>query len=87
MDEKHYSVCIQCIRMSTSIRISEETKRKLEAVKRDDESFDELLDRLAVTRTPEDVEAMAGFGDEGLEEHMDKTHEELSDSLEENSRR
>lgn len=73
--------------MSTSIRISEETKRKLETVKRDDESFDELLDRLAVTRTPEDVEAMAGFGDEGLEEHMEDTHEELSDSLDENSRR
>lgn len=73
--------------MSTSIRISEETKRKLETVKRDDESFDELLDRLAVTRTPEDVEAMAGFGDEGLEEYMEDTHEELSDSLDENSRR
>ncbi|MFC6864148.1 antitoxin VapB family protein [Halomicroarcula sp. GCM10025817] len=73
--------------MSTSIRISEETKRKLEAVKRDDETFDELLDRLAVTRTPDDVEAMAGFGGEGVEEHMENTHEALSDSLEENSTR
>jgi len=73
--------------MSTSIRISEETKAKLEAVKQDDETFDELLDRLAVTRTPDDVEAMAGFGDEGIENHMTQTNEELSDSLDENSRR
>ncbi|MFB6293427.1 MAG: antitoxin VapB family protein [Halonotius sp.] len=67
--------------MSTSIRVSEETKRKLEAVKRDDETFDELLDRLAVARTPDDVAAMAGFADEGIEEHMDETHEDLSESL------
>lgn len=80
-------LCIQYIRMSTSIRISEETKQKLEAVKRDDETFDELLDRLAVTRTPDDVEAMPGFGEEGIEKHMKKTHDELSKSLEENSRR
>jgi predicted CopG family antitoxin len=80
-------LCIQYIRMSTSIRISEETKQKLEAVKRDDETFDELLDRLAVTRTPDDVEAMAGFGEGGIEKHMKKTHDELSKSLEENSRR
>ncbi|TQQ79967.1 hypothetical protein EGH24_10855 [Halonotius terrestris] len=73
--------------MSTSIRITEETKRKLEAVKRDDETFDELLDRLAVTRTPDDVVAMAGFADEGIEEHMDETHTDLSESLDANSRR
>lgn len=73
--------------MTPSIRISEETKQKLEAVKRDGETFDELLDRLAVTRTPEDVEAMAGFTEECFEEHMKKTHDELSESLEENSRR
>jgi predicted CopG family antitoxin len=72
--------------MSTSIRISEERKKKLEAVKRDDETFDKLLDRLAVTRTPDDVEAMAGFAKEGIEEHMRKTHDELSESLKENSR-
>ena len=67
--------------MPTSIRVSEETKRKLEALKRDDETFDELLDRLAVTRTPDDVGAMAGFDDEGIEDHMDETHEKLSESL------
>ncbi|MBX0287005.1 DUF7557 family protein [Haloarcula salinisoli] len=73
--------------MSTSIRISEETKAKLEAVKQDDETFDELLDRLAITRTEEDVREMAGFAEEGIEEHMKQTNEELSDSLDENSRR
>lgn len=33
--------------MSTTIRVSDETKAKLERVKRDDETFDELLSRLA----------------------------------------
>ena len=69
--------------MSTSIRISEETKRKLEAVKRDDETFDELLDRLAVSRTEEDVREMAGFGGEGVAEGMKEAREELNESLEE----
>ena len=56
-------------------------------MKRDDETFDDLLDSLAVTRTPEAVEAIAGFGEAGIEEHMQETHDELSDSLEANSRR
>jgi predicted CopG family antitoxin len=73
--------------MSTSIRISEETKRKLEAVKRDDETFDELLDRLAVSRTAEDVREMAGFGGEGVAEGMKEAREELNESLEERSNR
>jgi predicted CopG family antitoxin len=33
--------------MSTSIRVSEETKTKLDRVKREGETFDELLSRLA----------------------------------------
>lgn len=66
--------------MSTSIRISDETKRKLEAIKRDDESFDELLARL--TRTEKDVEQMAGFGPDGIAEHMEATRAELNDSFE-----
>lgn len=33
--------------MSTSIRVSKATKAKLERIKRDDETFDELIDRLA----------------------------------------
>ena len=67
--------------MSSSIRISDETKAKLEAVKRDDETFDELLDRLAITRTEEDVREMAGFAEEGIEEHMKQKREDLNDSF------
>jgi predicted CopG family antitoxin len=69
--------------MSTSIRISEETKRKLEAVKRPDETFDELLARLAVDRTEDDVEQLAGFGSEGIDEHMAEARAELNESLDE----
>lgn len=71
--------------MSTSIRISEETKRKLEAVKRPDETFDELLARLAVDRTEADVEELAGFADEGIEQHMRQTRSDLDESLDERS--
>ena len=63
--------------MSSSIRISDETKEKLE-----DETFDELLDRLAITRTEEDVCEMAGFAEEGIEEHMKQKREELNKSFE-----
>jgi predicted CopG family antitoxin len=73
--------------MSTSIRISEETKRKLEAVKRSDETFDELLARLAVDRTAEDVERLAGFAGEGIEEHMREARAELNESLDERGER
>jgi len=68
--------------MSSSIRVSEETKRKLEAVKRDDETFDELLDRLAISRTEADVREMAGFAEEGIDEHMEQKREDLNDSFE-----
>lgn len=74
--------------MSTSIRISEETKRKLEAVKRDDETFDEFLDRIVVDRTDSDVEAFLGMaGSEDIDEHMREVNEELSASLEANVQR
>lgn len=46
--------------MSTSIRVSDETKSKLEAVKRDDETFDELLDRLASYEAPMEAGAWEG---------------------------
>ena len=35
------------MRMSTSIRVDEDTKEKLEKLKRDDETWDDFLDRLA----------------------------------------
>jgi predicted CopG family antitoxin len=70
--------------MSSSIRISDETKRKLEARKREGESFDDLLERLA--RTEKDVEKMGGWldGDEAeeLEAHVKEKRDELNESLE-----
>jgi len=69
--------------VSTSIRISEETKRKLEAIKQDDETFDELLDRIVVDRTAEDIEKWAGGGGEGLASHMTEKRDALNESLEE----
>jgi predicted CopG family antitoxin len=73
--------------MSTSIRISEETKRKLEAVKRPEETFDELLARLAVDRTEADVEELAGFADEGIEQHMRAERSASNDDLDERADR
>ena len=49
-------------------------------MKRDDESFDDLLARLA--RTEKDVEEMAGFGPEGIGEHMAGKRTELNESFE-----
>ena len=71
--------------MSSSIRISDETKAKLEALKRDDETFDELLDRLA--RTDKDVEAMAGWGEQDLSDHLETKRAALHGSLEARSER
>ena len=43
--------------MSTSIRVSEQTKEKLDRLKREGESFDELLNRLAGEETPIEIGA------------------------------
>lgn len=43
--------------MSTSIRVSDHTKALLEQLKREDETFDELLDRLAESELPINVGA------------------------------
>jgi predicted CopG family antitoxin len=40
--------------MSTSIRLSESAKAKLDRVKREDESHDELIDRLVSAQQPID---------------------------------
>jgi len=71
--------------MTPSIRISEEMKRKLDAVKRDGETFDELLDRLVTTE--KDTEERGGFDDDGVIEDMARAREELNDSLEQGSDR
>lgn len=46
--------------MSTTIRVSDETKRKLEALKREDETFDDLLDRLTGYDRPMEAGVWAG---------------------------
>jgi predicted CopG family antitoxin len=75
--------------MSSSIRISEETKRALEARKREGETYDELLARLA--RTEKDVEELGGWLDEDeadeLAEHVDRKRAGLSESLEQRKER
>jgi predicted CopG family antitoxin len=66
-----------------TIRVREDVKKRLEALKRDDETFNELLDRLS--RSEKNVEAMAGFlsdfDDGELEKEMRDTHEALNESL------
>ena len=67
-----------------NIRVKEEVKDRLESLKRDDETFSDLLDRLS--RREKDVDRMAGFlkeFDNGhLEEEMREAHDSLNDSLE-----
>jgi predicted CopG family antitoxin len=74
---------IQRIRMSTTIRVSDDTKSMLSVLKDDGESWDEFLTRLA--RRERDVEELGGFGEEGLTESMEETNRSLSESLDQNT--
>lgn len=71
--------------MSPSIRISDETKQRLELVKQDGETYDELLTRLATTE--KDVEERGGFADDGVVEDMACAREVANESLEQHSNR
>jgi predicted CopG family antitoxin len=66
-----------------TIRVREDVKERLESLKRDDETFSELLDRLS--RSEKDVEEMAGFladfDDGDLEEDTSDAHDALNESL------
>ncbi|ACV47164.1 MULTISPECIES: DUF7557 family protein [Halomicrobium] len=68
----------------TTIRVNDEVKERLRDLKRDDESFNDLLDRLS--RSEKDVEAIADslppVDDEDIE-RMDNARDRLNDSLEE----
>lgn len=68
----------------SSIRVSDDVKERLRDLKRDDESFNDLLERLS--RTEKDVEEIASnlsaIGGEDFEERTQDAHEELNDSLE-----
>ncbi|QPV63078.1 hypothetical protein I7X12_00120 [Halosimplex litoreum] len=69
--------------MST-IRVSDDVKERLRDLKRDDESFNDLLDRLS--RSEKDVEEIAqslgAINDGTLGERMEEANDELNESLE-----
>ncbi|NLV11865.1 DUF7557 family protein [Haloarcula argentinensis] len=69
--------------MST-IRVTDEVKERLRDLKRDDESFNDLLDRLS--RSEKDVEAIADslskLGGDDFVKKTKEAHEELNESLE-----
>ena len=71
--------------MSSSIRISDETKKKLELIKREDETYDELLSRLATTE--KDIQERGGFADDNVVEDMARAREEMNESLDARSNR
>lgn len=66
--------------VSTSIRVSDETKAKLERIKRADESFDELLSRLAALEDTKQDSAGAWSGTDKAEGALG-AREELRESL------
>ncbi|MFC6939739.1 antitoxin VapB family protein [Salinirubellus sp. GCM10025818] len=61
--------------MSTSIRVSDDTKQMLERLKREDETFDDLLERLALREKPIDIGAWS-------EEEADRAREAVKQSRE-----
>jgi len=67
-----------------TIRVNDDVKERLRDLKHDDESFNDLLDRLS--RSEKDVEEMAGFlgeiADDEFQQRVDEAHEELNESLE-----
>jgi len=65
----------QCIHVSTSIRVSERTKEKLDRLKRDSESFDELLDRLVTDEQPIDIGAWDSETADRAREAIDRSRE------------
>jgi predicted CopG family antitoxin len=61
--------------MSTSIRVTDDTKRMLESLKREDETFNELLERLAQSEKPINIGAWS-------EGKADRAREAVKDSRE-----
>lgn len=61
--------------MSTSIRVSEATKERLRKLKREDETFDELLLRLAREEEPVDVGAWSEAEAERAREAIERSRE------------
>lgn len=61
--------------MSTSIRVSDETRDLLERLKRDDETFDELLYRLASEEEPINIGAWSSEEADRAREAIRKSRE------------
>lgn len=61
--------------MSTSIRVSDETKAKLDRLKRDDESFDDLLERLVSDEEPITVGAWDSDTADRARDAVDRSRE------------
>ena len=59
--------------MTTSIRVSDDTKQMLESLKREDETFDELLEHLAQSKKPINIGAWS-------EEQADRAREAIERS-------
>lgn len=61
--------------MSTTIRVSEETKTRLRTLKREDESYDELLARLTRAERPVNVGAWSDEEAERAREAVERSRE------------
>ncbi|MBP2251155.1 putative CopG family antitoxin [Halarchaeum solikamskense] len=61
--------------MSTSIRVSDDTKRMLESLKQEDETFDDLLERLAQSEKPIDIGAWSTEKAERARESVKRSRE------------
>ena len=61
--------------MSTSIRVSDDTKRMLERLKREDETFDELLERLVQSENPIEIGAWSEDDAERAREAVKRSRE------------
>lgn len=67
---------------SKNISIREEAYETLSARKRDDESFSDVILRLAGRRTEADVRAFAGFMGEGFADAMAASERTVAEDLE-----
>jgi len=61
--------------VSTSIRVTDETKALLERLKRDDETFDDLLHRLASEEEPIDVGSWSSEKADRARDAIDESRE------------
>jgi predicted CopG family antitoxin len=61
--------------MSTSIRVSDDTKQMLERLKREDETFDELLERLAQSEKPINIGAWSETEAESARDAVTRSRE------------